>query len=437
MSQTHSYHQSIDLMSEASKYTPGGVHSSLRKLSIDMVFKRAHGAHIWDVDDNRYIDYNAAFAAILLGHTHEVIDRAVADAVSQLDCTSLGTTEDEITVSKKIVELFPSADMALICNSGSEATYHALRVSRAYTRRMKILKFQGCYHGWHDSVLMNIHTPLDKLGMKDLPCAGMLPEAVDYTTVLEINDLDTLSAALRTREYAAVILEPVLHNVGCLFPTKEFHQGMRDLCTETGTVLIFDEVITGFRHGLGGYQAHIGIKPDLTTLGKAMTNGYPGAAIAGSRELMMMFATGGGPVYFAGTHNAHPVTTAATNATIAELAKGEVYKHMFSMGEYLRTELAAIGQRLGIPMMVIGYGSILAPLFMDPQLGLPQNYRELLRSDTDIDQNFRLGLIERGVFVYPRARRRITLTAAHTQEDTDYTLQAAEDSLRELVIHHP
>lgn len=436
MSQIQSHRHSIDLMDESSKYTPGGVHSSLRKISIDMVFKRAHGPYIWDVDDNRYLDYNAAFAAILLGHTHEVIDRAVAEAVSQLDCTSLGTTEDEIAVSKKIVEHVPSAELALICNSGSEATYHALRLSRAYTTRMKILKFQGCYHGWHDYVLMNVHSPADKLGKKDPVSAGMLPEAVEYTTVLEINDLEALAKALRTCEFAAVILEPVLHNVGCLIPTIEFLQGMRDLCTETGTVLIFDEVITGFRHGLGGYQARIGITPDLTTLGKAMANGYPCAAIAGNRELMTLFATSGGPVYFAGTHNAHPVTTAATKATIAELEKGEAYEHMFAMGKYFRTELTAIAQRLGIPMIVTGYGSIVAPLFMDPELGLPKNYRELLCSETDIDQNFRLGLIERGVFVYPRARRRITLTAAHTKEDIDFTLQAAEDVLRELKAHH-
>lgn len=424
--------QSAKLMEESRKYTPGGVHSSIRNMPIDTVFKHAHGPYIWDVDGNRYLDYNAAFAAIVLGHTHEVIDRAVAEAVSQLDCVSLGTTEDEIAVSKKIVEHVPSAEMALLCNSGSEATYHAIRLSRAFTGRWKIIKFQGCYHGWHDYVLMNVHSTADKLGKKDLASAGMLPEAVEHTTVLEINDLEALSKALRTREYAAVILEPVLHNVGCLIPTIEFLQGMRDLCTETGTVMIFDEVITGFRHGLGGYQARIGITPDLTTLGKAMANGYPCAAIAGKHELMTLFATGGGPVYFAGTHNAHPITTAAIKATIAELEKGEAYEHMFAMGEYIRTELAAIARRLGIPMMVTGYGSIFAPLFMDPELGLPKNYAELLRSNTELDQTFRLGLVERGVFAYPRARRRITLTAAHTKEDIDYTLQAAEDVLRGL-----
>lgn len=431
--QTRSNVTSQALMDEARSYSPGGVHSSIRNMPVETVFKRAQGSYLWDVDGNRYLDYNAAFAAIILGHAYPAVDQAVAKAVRSLDCVSLGTTEAEIHLSKKIVEHVPSAEMALLCNSGSEATYHAIRVARAASGRKKIIKYQGCYHGWHDYVLMNVHSTPEKLGQKDLGSTGMLPEAVENTVVLEFNDLRRTEKELRTRKYAAVILEPIPHNVGCLIPEQQFLEGLRSLCDEVGTILIFDEVISGFRHGLGGYQSQVGIIPDLTTMGKAIANGYPSAAIAGKRELMGMFATGGGPVYFAGTHNAHPVGTVAANSTIQELEKGTAYEHLFAMGDYIRKELAEIGQRLGIPMMVTGYGSIFAPLFMDPDLGLPKSYKELLQSESEIDQDFRLGMVERGVFVYPRPRRRITLTAAHSKEDVDYTLQAAEDVLRSLV----
>ena len=425
--------QSRAQMEEARRYSPGGVHSSIRReLPFDMAFKRAEGAYVWDVDGNRYIDYNAAFAAIILGHAHPKVDRAVAEAVHELDLVGLGSSEYEIAVARKIVEHVPSVEMAAICNTGSEATHHTIRLSRAVTSRTKIIKFQGCYHGWHDYVLMNVFSPAEKIGQKDPLSAGMLPAALDNTTVLDFNDLEGVETALRTEEYAAVILEPIAHNVGCVMPTDEFVHGLRRICDETGTILIFDEVITGFRHGLGGYQEKLGITPDLTTMGKAIANGYPCAAVGGKRELMMQFTTGGGSVYFSGTHNAHPVGTVAAAATIAELEDGQVYKHLFALGDYVRDGFREISSRLGIPMFVAGYGSIFVPYFMDPDLGPPQNYTDLLRSDTEKDTAFRRAMVERGILFYPRPMRRICLTAAHTREDIDLTLEIAEDVLRDM-----
>jgi glutamate-1-semialdehyde 2,1-aminomutase len=424
--------QSIARMAEACRYSPGGVHSSIRKMPMDTVFQRAEGAYMWDVDGNHYVDYNAAFAAILLGHGHVRINQAVAAAVQQLDLTGAGTTELEISVARKIVEHVPSVDMVLFCNTGSEATYDAVRLARAATGRMDLLKFQGCYHGWHDYLLLNVFSAREKIGQKDPISAGTLPEAVDHTTVVEFDDLEGVERACRTGKIAAVIIEPIAHNMGSIAITREFAQGLRRICDETGTILIFDEVISGFRHGLGGYQEVLGVMPDLTTMGKAMSNGFPCAAIGGKRDLMMRFATAGGPVYFAGTHNAHTVGLAAAAATIAELEDGRVYKYLFEVGDYLRRGLTEIASRLGIPMYVAGYGSIFVPYFRDPELGPPRNYTEAIDSDTEKDAAFRRAMIERGFFMFPRPIRRMVFTAAHTQEDIDRTLEAAEDALRGL-----
>jgi glutamate-1-semialdehyde 2,1-aminomutase len=429
---SYGHSKSIARMEEANAYSPGGVHSSIRKLQQDIVFSRTSGGYMWDIDGNRYIDYNAAFAAIILGHCDPDVNQEVFNALSEFDITGIGTNNYEIEVCKKIVTHVPGADLALLCNSGSEATYHAIRLSRAVTGRVKILKFQGGYHGWHDYVLMNVFTKPEKIGQKDPLSAGMLAEAVGNTTVVEFNDIEAVEKELKTGQYAAVILEPISHNIGCILPTPEFVKALRDLTLGTGTILIFDEVITGFRHGLGGYQSVVKVKPDLTTLGKAIANGYPCAAIAGRRDLMSQFATAGGPVYFAGTHNGHTMGTVAAIATIRKLEDGKVYQHLFELGDYLQKGLTAVADRLGIPMYVSNFGSIFTPYFIDPSFGPPRSFKDLQRNDMERDTAFRLGLLEQGIFTIPRPMRRICLVAAHTREDIDFTLNVAEDVLRNL-----
>ncbi len=424
--------QSTALMDEARRVTPGGINTSIRRIPLDVVFARAEGAYMWDVDGNRYLDYHAAFGPIILGHAHPGVNQAVIDSIHTVDLLGVGTTSYEIDVARKIVEHVPSAEMAHLCNTGTEATHHAVRLSRAYTGRQKLIKFQGTYHGWHDYLLMNVISPPEMIGKKDPGSAGMLPAAIENTTILDFNDLEAVERELRTEQYAAVILEPIPHNIGCVLPTQEFAEGLRRLCDETGTVLVFDEVITGFRHGLGGYQEKLGVMPDLTTLAKAIANGYPCAAITGKRELMMQFATAGGKVFIAGTYNGHPVGAAAALATIAALEDGTVHQHIFALGDYVRDGLSEIAARLGIPMVVAGYGSVFVPYFMDPDLGLPRNYTDLLRNDNAKDQAFRLAMVERGIFMCPLALKRNHISAAHTQADMDATLTAAEDVLRAM-----
>jgi glutamate-1-semialdehyde 2,1-aminomutase len=207
----------------------------------------------------------------------------VAEAIENIDLIGVGTGELELQLARKIVQHVPSAEKVLFCNSGSEATYSALRVARAATGRRKLVKFQGCYHGWHDAVAMNVITPAEKVGQKHLLSAGMTPEVVDDTLVLRFNDVEQLTSTIEQHgsEIAAVILEPIPHNIGNVLPHNEFLQALRQLTTEHGIVLIFDEVVTGFRHSLGGYQALAGVTPDLTTMGKAIANGFPLAALCG------------------------------------------------------------------------------------------------------------------------------------------------------------
>ena len=252
----------------------------MRQTGLPLSFARARGAYLYDAAGRELIDYHAAFGPVVLGHCHEAVDRAVAATLGQIDLVGVGTHELEVRLAQEIVRHVPSAEQALLCVTGTEATSHAVRLARAVTGRRKVLKFQGCFHGGGDSLLLNVITPAERLGMADPGSAGILPEVLAETLVADFNDLEGVARLLAGHrgQVAAVILEPVPHNIGCLLPRPGFLEGLRALTREHGALLIFDEVITGFRHGLGGYQGHCGVTPDLTALGKAMANGYPVAA---------------------------------------------------------------------------------------------------------------------------------------------------------------
>ncbi len=421
-----------DLLERARRVMPGGVNSSLRRVDPFPVWTRAHGSHAWDASGREYIDYHAAFGPPILGYSHPGVNQQVAEAVARLDMVGVGVTELEIRVAEKIVEHYPSAEMALLCNTGSEATYHAVRLSRAVTGRRKLLKFQGCYHGMHDYLCMNVITPAARLGGHDPLSAGMLAEAVQNTLVVPFNDLDAVERALESNrgEVAAVILETIPHNIGCVLPMAGFLEGLRELTRIHGALLIFDEVITGFRHHIGGYQSICGVTPDLTTLGKAMANGWPIAAIAGRRELMERFATcAGGDVFFAGTYNGHPAGCAAALAVIEELEKGEVHRHIFELGERMRRGLRSIVASCGLTAQVAGFGSVFVTYFFE---GPVRRYEDLLAHDADLQIRYRRAMIDRGFFMLPMSLKRNHLSAAHTAAEVDRTLNAAEDVLGAL-----
>lgn len=419
--------QSEAIFERAQQVIPGGVSSANRVVEPNLVFTRAEGAYIYDADGKRYIDYHAAFGPPVLGHCQPEVNAFVYESLSKVDLVGVGTSEQEVALAEKIIQHIPAAEKVMFCNSGSEATYAALRLSRAVTGRRKIIKFQGCYHGWHDAILMNVISPPEKIGQKDPLSAGMTPEVVADTLVVPFNDVEAVTSIIEENadSVAAVILEPIPHNIGCVMPRPEFLQALRDLTTRYGIVLIFDEVITGFRHGLGGYQAVADITPDLTTLGKAIANGYPLAALCG-RESLMMHCRPGGDVFFAGTFNAHPASVAASLATIHILERPENYKHLFTLGNRMRDGLKQIYARHDIQAVVNGYGSVFVSYFMS---GPVVSYTDLLRNDDQRFVSLRRELIKRGVYELPVNLKRNHISLAHSAADIDYSLEAVDQVL--------
>jgi glutamate-1-semialdehyde 2,1-aminomutase len=426
MTHTHQH----ELVERANRVIPGGVNSSNRRLAWPLAVVAAQGAYFTAADGTQFLDYHAAFGPLVLGHNHPAINAAVRQIGERLDIVGVGVTDIEVELAEKLCQLIPAAERVLLTNSGSEATYAALRLARAVTGRNTIVKFQGTYHGWHDSVLMNVISPPDKIGHKDPLSLGMLPAAIDHTLVLPFNDCEALRDTVERHSdaLAAIIVEMIPHNIGCVLPRPEFLHALREICTSHGIVLIFDEVITGFRHGLGGYQAISGVTPDLATFAKAMANGYPIAALVGRAALMDRFGPGGG-VAFAGTYNGHPVGVAAALATIRELESGAVYDHCFALAQRVADGIQALADARGIPMTVARFGSVFVPYFLH---GPVESYSDLLRNDTVRDLAFRQGMCERGIFMLPVALKRSHVSAAHSTADIDRTLEAADTVLRSL-----
>jgi glutamate-1-semialdehyde 2,1-aminomutase len=425
--------ESAALLERASRVTPGGVNTARRKIDPPLCFRRGDGAYVQDLDGNVYIDYHAAYGGVFLGHSHPAVTERVEEAARGAVLFGVGTTELEVEVAERLVRHVPSADQAAFCNSGSEATFHAVRLARACTGRDRILKFQGLYHGFHDYVLRNVMSAPDRIGTRDPMSAGMLPAAVDATVVARYNDLTDTRAVLEANagEVAAVIVEPVAHNSPSILPEPDFLAGLRELCDEHGALLIFDEVITGVRHHLGGYQAICGVLPDLTCMGKALGNGYPVAAVLGPARYLERFnTTRTGDVTFAGTTNGSGVAMAAAAATLAELESGALHEHVFSLGDRMRDGLRALAEDIGVPVVVSGYGSLYVMLFMDGPL---ESYDDVQRNDHELFVAYRKELVRRGVFEMPENIGRNHISCSHTADDVDRSLEIAADALRATV----
>jgi len=410
-------------------YTPGGINTSMRSIGIPLAFKRAAGSKLWDADGNEYIDYHLAAGPQILGHCDPKVNARVFETLENLDLVGLGTTEEEAKLAEMICHCVPSAKQALFCLTGSEATYSAIRLARAVTKRTEIIRFIGGYHGWHDSVLAGPSRERSMLGHSS---AGMIKEVVSKSHALTFNDLKAVEKKIRERrgKIAAVILEPIMHNVGCVMPKIEFLKGLRELTEKRNIILIFDEMITGFRHGLGGYQKICGITPDVTTLGKSIANGYPLAAICGREDLMQRFKTAGGDVFFAGTYNAHPLSTAAGIATIEALEDGSVYDHIFALGDQMRKGMKEICENLGLRAYATGFGSIFVTYFLEPPV---ENYTSLLKNDGRLDVAFRREMVKRRFLIMPMDLRRGVISASHSKEEIIETLNAAKAVLERSV----
>ena len=419
-----------DLLTQARTLIPGGVNSATRSIGSPTGFRSAKGSRLVDFDGREYVDYHAAFGAILLGHSDDRVNDAVTRSLGNLDLVGLGVTELEIEVARLTAELIPSVEMSITTMSGTEATMQAVRLSRAVTGRKYLLKFQGCFHGWHDAVARNVASSPEKAYTRDPLSAGILDDALDSTLVAEFNDLDSVKAlfAAYPDQIAAVILEPVPHNVGALLPDQAFLEGLRDLTTAEGSLLIFDEVITGFRHAPGGFQELCGITPDLTSYGKAMGNGFPVAGMGGRADLMSRFSSAGGDVVLAGTFNGNPVSMAAAIETMSVITDPEVgfHAHTARLGQRMRDGLAEITERRGITATVTGLGSVFICYFMDGEI---KGYRDLLRNNDTAYATFHRRMTDAGFVMYPMTLKRNHVSGAHTDDDIDRTLEAADTVL--------
>lgn len=420
--------QGWELLARARQVIPGGVNSATRYIGEPYVFTAARGQHVWDADGRRYIDYHAAFGAILLGHNDPEVNAAAARAVVDVDLMGIGVTVPEIRFAEMIVSVIPSADTVVACTSGSEATHHAIRLARSLTGRRRIVKVQGGFHGWHDSVARNVISPPERAYRLDELSSGILPEVLEATLITEFNDLASTEDAFAAfpGEIAAIIVEPIPHNVGTLRPTQEYLEGLRKVTEREGALLIFDEVITGFRHALGGYQQIAGVLPDLTTFGKAVGNGFPVSGLAGRRDVMAEFNSAGGRVLLAGTFAGHPAGLGAAMATIERLEGEDFYPRLYALGDRMRSGLGKIVSNLGITARVEGFGSVFVLYFLS---GEARGYRDLLRNDDAAYLAFHRRMTDRGFLMLPLALKRNHISASHTEEDVDRTLEAAGEVL--------
>ncbi|KRD72107.1 glutamate-1-semialdehyde 2,1-aminomutase [Ensifer sp. Root278] len=420
------------IAARAEAVIPGGLLSPSRRLGAPIAFARAEGAYLYDADGNRYTDYHCAFGANVLGHRPPAVAAAIAETAENLDLIGAGVLELEVEVAELLVNVIPCADQVAFCSSGSEATYHALRLARAYTGRKQIIKFQGGYHGWHDYVAMNGQSSRQMIGSYDPMSDGMLFDAARHTAILPYNDAGAVEDYIRKNpgEVAAIIVEPIAHNMGAVIAERQFLSDLRRITAEHGVVLIFDEVITGFRHALGGYQSIVGVTPDLSTFGKAATSGYPIGIVAGRRDIMERVGrTGEGAVFMGGTFNGTPSSMAAVKATIEELARPGVYERLFELGAYLRGEIDGIIARHGLKAQAAGFGSVWLVYFFDGEF---RQYTDLLRNDNNLDMRFRRALIAGRQVFQPLQLKRLYLSLSHDRAVIDDTLELIDTTMAGL-----
>ena len=433
---THSEH----ILNRNRNFIPGGISSTNRHISPEISFIKGRGSRLWDCDGNEYIDYHAAFSPQLLGYQNPRIEQAVSRTLKMgLDLFGAGPSETEGNLAEKICSNLTWAEKVAFLNTGSEATAAAIRLARAATGRDHIVVMQGGYNGWHNDVACNLMTPLEQLGphcspgeYKIFPISAGIPEAHQKLIhPVNFNDLDSIRWVAERYKIAAVLTEPILQNVGLIRPKDGYLEGLRALADSMGFLLIFDEVKTGFRHAIGGYAEIAGVAPDVAVYGKAVANGYPLAVIAGPSRWMNYFFHEDldKRVLLAGTYNAHPIPAAAALATMEVLSEndGAVYKHCEALGVLMEKGLKQIYESAGIVATVVRQGSAFVTYFMNHA---PRDWHDLASNHNySLDVKFRRALLEHGIFFFPLPTKQCSISAAHTKEDIDQTLDAVSKVL--------
>ncbi|SDG61006.1 MULTISPECIES: glutamate-1-semialdehyde 2,1-aminomutase [Rhodanobacteraceae] len=420
-----------ELFARARKLLPGGVNSpvrAFRSVGGEPFFTaRADGPFLWDVEGKRYIDYVGSWGPMVVGHNHPAVREAVERAVK--NGLSFGTPcPAEVTMAETIVGLVPSIDMVRMVNSGTEATMSAIRLARGATGRSKIVKFEGCYHGHGDSFLVKAGSGALTFGVPTSP--GVPKASADLTLTLPYNDIDAarLLFTQEGKEIAALIIEPVAGNMNCIPPKEGYLQALRDLCTEHGVLLIFDEVMTGFRVALGGAQAHYGITPDLTCFGKIIGGGMPVGAYGGRRDLMEQIAPAG-PIYQAGTLSGNPVAMAAGLAMLELIQAPGFHDDLAARTVKLTDGILGAAKRAGVPFSVNRVGGMFGLFFTDETV---ESYAQATKADVDAFNRFFHGMLERGVYLAPSAFEAGFVSSAHDDDVIAGTVAVAGEVFASL-----
>ena len=424
--------RSRGLQERAERFFPGGVNSPVRAFravgGAPPFVSRAEGAYVTDADGNRYIDYVGSWGPMILGHAFPAVVEAIERAAR--DSASFGaSTAAEADLAERINACYPAVEMMRFVSSGTEATMSAIRLARAATGRKVIVKFEGCYHGHADGLLVKAGSGVATFGIPG--SAGVPEEIAGLTLALPYNDLDAVEAAFKAHqgEIAAVILEPVVGNAGCIAPAEGYHAGLRVITRREGALLIVDEVMTGFRVALGGAVQLYGLEPDLVTLGKIVGGGLPVGVFGGRRAVMEMLSPLG-PVYQAGTLSGNPLAMAAGLATIGYLEehRDEVYPHLEAMAKAVSEGVLAEAKQAGVPMTLNRVGAMWTWFFTE---GPVRNYDDAAKSDTDRFGRFHRAVLERGVWLPPSQFEAAFLGFAHAEAEVDATVRAAREAFQQ------
>jgi len=431
----HTTQKSQQLFSRALKHIPGGVNSPVRAFKAvggtPPFITKADGPYLYDADGKRYIDYVQSWGPMVLGHNHPKIRQAVIDAAE--NGLSFGApTEAEVLMAELVNRIVPSMEMLRMVNSGTEATMSAIRLARGFTNRDKILKFEGCYHGHADALLVKAGSGALTFGVPSSP--GIPADFAKHTLTMEYNNLDSVARAFaqHPNDIACIIVEPVAGNMNCIPPVEGFLQGLRDICDQYGALLIFDEVMTGFRVALGGAQEKYVITPDLTCLGKVIGGGMPVGAFGGRQDIMLHIAPTG-PVYQAGTLSGNPVAMAAGLASLEEVQRPGLYEGLSEATQTLAEGIKKRAQSHGIPMSINYAGSMFGLFFTDVER--VTNYQQATNCNTQQFNLFYHGMLDRGVYLAPASYEAGFVSAAHSPEIIQQTLDIADQVLAEVAAN--
>ena len=423
--------QSSSLFARAQLRIPGGVNSPVRAFksvrSTPLFIREGKGSHITDVDGNDYIDYIGSWGPLILGHCHPEVMAAIEEALHR--GASFGTpTEGEVHLAEMICTAVNSVEMVRLTNSGTEASMAAIRVARGYTGRDKIIKFEGCYHGSVDSLLVKAGSGVMTLGLPDSP--GVPASFVEHTLLADFNNLESVTDLFDEYgpEIAAVVLEPVTGNMGMVVPDLDFLKGLRNLCDVHGALLVFDEVMTGFRVDYGGAQEIFGIIPDMTIFGKVIGGGLPVGAYGGRQDVMLMVAPAG-PVYQAGTLSGNPLAVAAGRKTLEILQAPDTYAELSRKSNWLIDEMRQSAGQHGIPLQTNVMGGMFGFFFAEKPV---RNYQDAAESDQDRFRKFFMGMLKEGIYLAPSAFESGFISMAHTEEDLEKTATACRKVMATL-----